>query len=186
MSLKVIGAGVGRTGTYSLRLAINHLGLGPCHHMEEGDAERQVPLWEAARKADWRAIYDGYEARSTGLPQGSIASWRPLFLRQVRPDDSQSESWAGSFSETIYKVIATRTRRLHYAGVARDVRCGHAKTGFPRPDDTALMKAFLAHQRAVQAAIPADRLPFTRRRKAGARFVLSWACRFLPLHSPYQ
>ena len=35
MALKIIGTGVGRTGTYSLRSAINQLGLGPCHHMEE-------------------------------------------------------------------------------------------------------------------------------------------------------
>ena len=35
MAMRVIGAGVGRTGTYSLKLAINQLGLGPCHHMEE-------------------------------------------------------------------------------------------------------------------------------------------------------
>ena len=35
MTLQVIGAGVGRTGTYSLKLAINQLGLGPCHHMED-------------------------------------------------------------------------------------------------------------------------------------------------------
>jgi hypothetical protein len=35
MPVKVIGAGVGRTGTYSLKLAINQLALGPCHHMEE-------------------------------------------------------------------------------------------------------------------------------------------------------
>jgi hypothetical protein len=35
MTLNVIGAGVGRTGTYSLKLAINQIRLGPCHHMEE-------------------------------------------------------------------------------------------------------------------------------------------------------
>jgi hypothetical protein len=33
--MQLIGTGVGRTGTYSLKLAINQLGLGPCHHMEE-------------------------------------------------------------------------------------------------------------------------------------------------------
>lgn len=35
MTMQVIGVGVGRTGTYSLKLAINQLGFGPCHHMEE-------------------------------------------------------------------------------------------------------------------------------------------------------
>ena len=33
--LKVIGAGHGRTGAYSLKLALEQLGLGPCHHMEK-------------------------------------------------------------------------------------------------------------------------------------------------------
>ena len=64
MSLKVIGAGVGRTGTYSLELAINRLGLGPCHHMEEvlHNMPVQVPLWSAAvaGEADWPQIYSGY------------------------------------------------------------------------------------------------------------------------------
>ena len=35
MTLAVIGTGVGRTGTYSLKLALTELGFGPCHHMEE-------------------------------------------------------------------------------------------------------------------------------------------------------
>jgi Sulfotransferase domain len=50
MSLAVIGAGVGRTGTYSLKLALEQLGYGPCHHMEEvlKDPPTQVPLWLSA------------------------------------------------------------------------------------------------------------------------------------------
>ena len=35
MTLKVIGAGFGRTGTKSLKDALEHLGLGPCYHMVE-------------------------------------------------------------------------------------------------------------------------------------------------------
>ena len=35
MSLEIIGAGFGRTGTNSLKLALEHLGFGPCHHMFE-------------------------------------------------------------------------------------------------------------------------------------------------------
>lgn len=61
MTLDVIGAGVGRTGTYSLKLAINQLGFGPCHHREEVLMNRptQVPLWAAAAKGhpDWAAIF---------------------------------------------------------------------------------------------------------------------------------
>ena len=35
MSLTVFGVGLGRTGTYSLKLALEKLGFGPCFHMEE-------------------------------------------------------------------------------------------------------------------------------------------------------
>ena len=35
MTLRIIGAGFGRTGTNSLKLALEHLGFGPCHHMFE-------------------------------------------------------------------------------------------------------------------------------------------------------
>jgi hypothetical protein len=31
--MQVFGAGVGKTGTMSLRVALQMLGLGPCHHM---------------------------------------------------------------------------------------------------------------------------------------------------------
>ena len=66
MNMHVIGAGVGRTGTYSLKLAINQLGIGPCHHMEEvlHNMPVQVPLWSAALGGlpDWQAIYSGYNS----------------------------------------------------------------------------------------------------------------------------
>ena len=66
MALKIIGTGVGRTGTYSLKQALTQLGLGPCHHMEEvmHHMPVQLPLWQAAvnGSADWVAIYQGYES----------------------------------------------------------------------------------------------------------------------------
>ncbi|NND19791.1 MAG: hypothetical protein HKN98_14545, partial [Silicimonas sp.] len=49
MALEIIGAGFGRTGTYSLKTALERLGCGPCHHMSEviGDPE-QIRLWTDA------------------------------------------------------------------------------------------------------------------------------------------
>ena len=35
MPLKVIGAGFGRTGTLSLKIALERIGFGPCYHMME-------------------------------------------------------------------------------------------------------------------------------------------------------
>ena len=64
--LQVIGAGLGRTGTLSLKLALERLGFGPCHHMEEvfKDLPSQVRLWEAATagRPDWEATFAGFRS----------------------------------------------------------------------------------------------------------------------------
>ena len=44
--LKVIGAGLGRTGTKSLQQALVLLGFGPCHHMTEVLHDNQEHLWQ--------------------------------------------------------------------------------------------------------------------------------------------
>jgi len=65
MSIKVIGAGFGRTGTASLKLALEQLGFGPCYHMSEVfDHPEYIPLWVQAGKgnADWDTIFKGYHA----------------------------------------------------------------------------------------------------------------------------
>ena len=66
MSVKVIGAGVGRTGTHSLKQALEQLLGGRCHHMVEiiGDPP-QAAAWTDAvegREVDWQQVLDGYVA----------------------------------------------------------------------------------------------------------------------------
>jgi hypothetical protein len=61
--LKVVGSGLGRTGTKSLQSALNVLGFGPCHHMVEVFAHPEsMGLWieAAAGRPDWDAIFNGY------------------------------------------------------------------------------------------------------------------------------
>lgn len=107
MALEVIGAGLGRNATLSLKFAFERLGFGPCHHMTEvfADARRQVPLWlDAARGApDWDAIFAGF--RST-CDYPSASYWReiaahfpqaPVVLVTRDPD-----RWFDSVSETIF------------------------------------------------------------------------------------
>ena len=66
MALQVIGTGFGRTGTDSMRGALNILGFGPCHHMMEIlENETQKQRWRAlARGAtpDWGNLFEGYRA----------------------------------------------------------------------------------------------------------------------------
>ena len=52
MTLEVIGTGFGRTGTDSMREALEILGFGPCHHMFE-------VIEKAEQKRRWRAMVQG-------------------------------------------------------------------------------------------------------------------------------
>jgi Sulfotransferase domain len=165
MTKHVIGAGVGRTGTYSLKLAINSLGFGPCHHMEEVLHQQgwQVPLWQAAvrGRADWNTIYDGYESAVDWPTAGFFrelyeAYPSAKFVLTVR----SRESWAESFSHTIYRLLAQRDQAppelREWLEMASDVV---VRTGFPPGlDGAALMEAFEAHNDAVRDTIPAKQL----------------------------
>lgn len=66
MPLEVIGAGFGRTGTMSLKVALEELGFGPCYHMTEVFAHPEhVGSWEAAARGepvDWEELFHGYRA----------------------------------------------------------------------------------------------------------------------------
>ena len=107
MSLKVIGAGLGRTSTFSLKFALERLGLGPCYHMSEvlAGARRNIPLWLAAvqGRPDWDTIFEGYQS-TTDYP--ACTYWRELAA--YYPDAKvvltvrDADSWFDSASATIF------------------------------------------------------------------------------------
>jgi hypothetical protein len=83
MPLKIIGAGLSRTGTLSLKLALEELGFGPCFHMLEfikPEYEPRRTLWEAARdggEPDWKAMFDGF---SSAVDMPACLYYRKLSL----------------------------------------------------------------------------------------------------------
>jgi len=81
MALKLIGAGLGRTGTASTKLALERLGFGPCYHMGEviSQPHRMAGWLDAANgRPDWEAVFDGYAA-CVDYPAASF--WRELAER---------------------------------------------------------------------------------------------------------
>jgi len=107
MALKVIGAGLGRTGTLSLKLALEHIGFGPCYHMTEvmGQARKRMPQWFAVVNGapDWDAIFDGF-ASTVDYP--TCTYWRELAAHypdaKVILSDRDAESWYDSVRQTIF------------------------------------------------------------------------------------
>ncbi len=87
MALSIIGAGVGRTGTASLKVALERLGTGKSYHMSDvlQDPER-VKTWlgVAGGDADWDKIFDGYGSSvttATSMSRGS--GWSDVVKRTL-------------------------------------------------------------------------------------------------------
>jgi len=109
MPIQVIGAGLGRTGTLSLKLALEELGFSQCYHMTEVLARMQdARVWDAAARGepvDWDALFRGYQA-TVDWPG---CSFYEELLRRY-PDAKviltvrDPERWYDSARQTIYYV----------------------------------------------------------------------------------
>lgn len=107
MTLKVIGAGLGRTGTLSLKLALEHIGFGPCYHMSEmlSQLRSHLPLWiESAKgKAQWDTIFAHYQS-TTDYP--GCMFWRELMVKypdaKVILSTRDPDKWFESGAATVF------------------------------------------------------------------------------------
>jgi hypothetical protein len=144
MTLRVVGAGLGRTGTMSLKVALEKLLGGPCYHMLELFTHPEhIKDWAAAGKGtmpDWRRLFAGYRA-AVDWPMCSfweeIAAVHPdaLVLLSVRDADS----WWQSASETIFKGMQLGAERMpEWHAMVRDIM--ESRFVWP-PDDEAKTKA---------------------------------------------
>jgi hypothetical protein len=163
MALKVVGAGLGRTGTNSLKLALERLLGEPCYHMIEVFPRPEHPAkWSAAydgNPPDWDELFAGFGAAVDWPVAGQwsqIAAANPdaLVLLSVRDADS----WWRSASTTIFaaggKTIDddpdgdwSKMAAKMLAAFTPDWR-----------DEAAAKAAFEAHNERVRATVPADRL----------------------------
>lgn len=116
MTLRVIGAGLGRTGTTSLKLALERLLGAPCYHMLEvfGHPEH-VPPWHAAARGeptDWDALFRGYRA---AVDWPAAAFWKPLAERYpealVVLSLRDPARWWESANATIFPAIRGEMER---------------------------------------------------------------------------
>ena len=162
MSLKVVGAGVGRTGTHSLKIALEQLLDGPCHHMVEvlGDPA-QAPGWIDAiegRPVDWSTMLNGYVSivdwpGCSFWPELFAADPDALVLLSVR----DPESWYRSASNTIFQSFDKAPPGMQpWMDAMRVLLRERFSDRFD--DATAMMDAFEHHNSAVRQAIPSTSL----------------------------
>jgi len=165
MNLRVVGAGLPRTGTGSLKEALEHLLGGRCYHMWEipGHPFDLGAGWNRALAGDtpdWDQLFDGYVAAvdwpaSLFWRELSVANPDALVLLSVR---DSAEEWWYSADGTI----------LPYArmSLAPDWNEGRGFlallerfTGTKRWDDPAtMMAAYERHIAEVRKSVPSHRL----------------------------
>jgi len=162
MTLSVIGAGFGRTGTLSLKHALEAIGLGPCYHMVEVFKNPDAPNWwyEAAlnpAKANWDRIFKGYNS-TVDWPNATfykeLAAAYPdakVILTERDPDD-----W---FESTQATIFAEREGMDPNAPFPRMIgKVIHELFDGRMHDKDHLISVYKAHNAEVRAAIPPERL----------------------------
>jgi hypothetical protein len=164
MALRVIGTGLGRTGTMSLQRALNALGFGPCHHMSEVFAHQESMAWwiDAANgKPDWEKIFADYHS---AVDYPTAAFWRELTAHypdaRVIHTVRDPERWFESTQATIFAPGGPPARAMESEeGIVG--RFFEAVLGDLAPhlhDRDYLIGHFLRHTEEVKAAIPPERL----------------------------
>ena len=162
--LRVIGAGLGRTGTHSLKLALERLLGAPCYHMAEVFKRPQdIPIWHAAAKGesiDWRALFAGYAAAVDWPPS---AFWSQI--AEVFPDAiivlsvRDADAWWKSASSTIFATYQRGPKPDDRPGWREMITDLFGNTFTPGFLEEATAKAaFERHNAEVRKRAPANRL----------------------------
>jgi hypothetical protein len=167
MALRVVGAGLGRTGTHSLKLALEQLLGGPCYHMSELiEREDDTAVWAAAvegEEVDWAAFLSDFRAT---LDWPACAFWEPIAA--AHPDAvvvlsvrESPEAWANSFERTIAQALqkpvpaddeAWQERRRMVVAMVESTFTPDWR------DRDAALAAYNRHNDRVRETVPAGRL----------------------------
>jgi hypothetical protein len=168
VTLRVVGAGVGRTGTASLQIALQQLLGGRCYHMGETFGRpADVPVWHAAaegRMPDWHEFLAEYVAT---VDWPACAFWRQL--ADAFPDAivllstrASADAWWKSAHDTIFQVHKREIPPEQADVMVPQLEMAEAvftRTFAPDwEDEVAAKRAYEAHNAAVRAEVPSDRL----------------------------
>jgi Sulfotransferase domain len=165
VSLRVIGAGLGRTGTHSLKLALERLLGAPCYHMLEVMRQpAHIPIWQRATAGEmprWEELLTGYRAT---VDWPAAAFWKELseeypdalVLLSVR----EADDWWASADHTIFAI----SRREPPPDSVFSAQLEMAKSLFQTRftpgwgDERIAKQAYLRHNDEVRRSVARDRL----------------------------
>jgi hypothetical protein len=160
--LKVIGAGFGRTGTLSLKSALEELGFGPCYHMVElfhkpGALDQWIDITRGA-PADWHTVFAGYQA-TVDWPACTFYQE----LMHTYPDAKvlltvrDPKRWYESAYSTIYQVSHRNPALSPHARLVHDLIWERTFHGQFEDKDSAIA-VYMQHIEEVKQHVPPEKL----------------------------
>lgn len=197
--MKVIGAGLGRTGTNSVKIALEQLGFDTCYHMQELTTHAShLPYWQQVFETgttDWEGLFQGYQS---ALDYPCALYYQELMT--TYPDARvvltirDPEDWYESAYKTIYAVSRNRYRVLisllaRFVPAMRDryyplmlfvnalVWDGQFEGQFENKDFA--ISKFIEWNASVQATVPAENLLVFDVKQGWQPL-----CEFLNVHAP--
>ena len=168
--MKVFGAGFGRTGTMSLKFALEKLRIGPCYHMREVVSRpSHIKLWYDISRGEhpnWNRLFSGFNSAvdfPVCLFYKQLINIFPeaKFILTLRDFDT----WYISTANTIYKVpsilpdwfkMVVYPIRMFIVMQVNLIWVGLFKNNFSDRDSTKLV--YYEHIESVKKIIPADKL----------------------------
>ena len=168
--MKVFGAGFGRTGTMSLKFALEKLRIGPCYHMREVVSRpSHIKLWYDISRGEhpnWNRLFSGFNSAvdfPVCLFYKQLINIFPeaKFILTLRDFDT----WYISTANTIYKVPSILPDwfekvvypiRMFIVMQVNLIWVGLFKNNFSDRDSTKLV--YYEHIESVKKIIPADKL----------------------------
>ena len=163
--LKILGTGFGRTGTTSLKVALEMLGFGPCYHMVEVFAHPEhVAVWQAladGTRSDFDAALAGYPAT---VDWPSTLFWRALLAAnphaKIIHTERPPQEWLASMDKTILATLRQelpeepfyRAHRLMTRKLIRE------QTFSDDLSEENVLKVYATHNQAVRDTIPPEQL----------------------------
>lgn len=159
--LKLIGAGFGRTGTYSLKNALEELGFSPCYHMTTlFENEGTVEQWDAIVRGatpDWRSVFAGFQATvdwpACTFYQDLVRAYPDAkVLLSVR----DPEKWYESVATTIYQTSNRDLTSPHARMIDRLIWQGTFNDRFLEKDEA--IAIYQRHNEEVKQFVPPEKL----------------------------
>ncbi|MEV8505950.1 sulfotransferase family protein [Actinoplanes sp. NPDC051475] len=161
--MDVIGVGFGRTGTLSLKIAIERLGFGPCMHMVPllADPARSA-LFRRAAGGDPASLRKAFEGCRSTVDWPGTYFWRELVAQhagaKVVLTVRDPDAWYDSALRTIYQAALHAPRGGDSPVAMIETVVWDGTFGGRFADRDHAIRVFEEHNAAVRREVPADRL----------------------------